>query len=99
MGPKAGSDPENETAYPNLLNNLKENFNNHPELTFFYSELRYIRIFIRETGKYVLVDRSTFDLESGVLVTDGLQPSKMKNGVFTEEEFSAFIREYFFIPA
>lgn len=99
MGPETGSEPESEAFFLALMDTLKGNFEANTELTFLYSGARYIRIFIRETGKSMVVDRATFDRKPGVMVTDGLQPSKMKNGIFTAEEFSALIREYFFIPS
>lgn len=99
MGPSAGSDPEKEVFFRALMDTLKGNFKTNVELTFLYSGARYVRVFVRETGNSMVVDRNTFNREPGVMVSDGLQAPKMKNGVFTEEEFSAFIREYFFIPS
>lgn len=99
MGPAVGSEPEKELLYLALMDTLKNNFGTNTELNFLYTGARYIRVFIRETGKSMVVDRNTFNLEPGVMVSDGLQSSKMKNGLFTAEQFSAFIREYFFIPS
>lgn len=99
MGPAAGSEPEKVALYHSLMDTLKGNFKANVELKFLYSEARYIRAFVRETGKSIVIDRNTFNREPGIMVSDGLQSSKMKNGEFTAEEFSAFIREYFFIPS
>ncbi len=96
-GPEEKSKDETLVKYMETITVIMDSLKIAGNLPFAYTTVSNMRIYNRD-GSAMIISRSGFNENKGVLIMDGLQPPTIKKGMLTLPEYHQLIKKYFLRP-